>query len=126
MFRQQKVDGRPGFYALLPPWMRKLLSGNKRFWAYTPEEIERHLQGRELTQHAGLASAELRQAERDEIRKQYGHVTTQEVPSTHYDLEGQQASGSGSYEHDVKDVEAKEKQQGRGAMLDSRPFDTRA
>lgn len=81
MVRSQSVPGQSKFLTLLPPWMRKMIRGNKRFWAYTPEEIERHLEGRKMTEDADNAAAELRQRERDEMRKQMGiaTVTTQSV-----------------------------------------------
>ena len=72
MIRMQ--DSEKPHLALLPPWLRKLVSGNRRFWAYTPEEIQRHIEGRELARNADFAAAELRQAERDEMRKILGHL----------------------------------------------------
>ncbi|WVR04211.1 hypothetical protein IAU60_001211 [Kwoniella sp. DSM 27419] len=72
MIKQQDTHGKSRFFALLPPWMRKMLSGNKRFWAYTPEEIQRRLEGRQMTQESGNAAAELRQKERDGLRIMMG------------------------------------------------------
>lgn len=87
MVRQQDTHGRSRALAILPPWFRKLVTGNKRFWAYTPEEIERHLEGRRMTVRAGVAAADLRQAERDELRKALGHTTPREMSVSEYDLE---------------------------------------
>lgn len=85
-------------FAILPPWMRKALSGNKRFYTYTPEEIQRHLEGREMTARAGLTNAQLRQAERDEMRQQMGiERKNMEVLPHHYDLDrAGRTEGTGS------------------------------
>jgi AGZA family xanthine/uracil permease-like MFS transporter len=89
MIRAQSSEGQSKLYTILPPWLRKLLSGNRRFWAYTPEEIERHLDGRRMTEEADNAAAELRQHERDEMRKVMGMatVTNREVNDLQYDAE---------------------------------------
>lgn len=81
MVRQQETHGRSRSFALLPPWMRKLLSGNKRFWEFTPEEIQRRLEGRQLTEDSGNAAAELRQKERNGLRIMMGiHFTNPDQP----------------------------------------------
>jgi AGZA family xanthine/uracil permease-like MFS transporter len=87
MVRMQDTHGRSRAFALLPPWLRKLLSGNKRFWAYTPEEIQRQLDGRAMSRNADVAAAELRQAERDEMRKVLGHLRGEEVHEAVFDVE---------------------------------------
>lgn len=103
------------------------MTGNKRFWAYTPEEIERHLEGRQLTQASGSKAAALRQEERDRMREMLGiGIEARDVPEinrhvTHemgYDVETGQGSregsgreGSGDYE-----MEGKEKRGERGLM----------
>jgi AGZA family xanthine/uracil permease-like MFS transporter len=104
MIRQQSVPGGSRALALLPPWMRKLVSGNKRFWQYTPEEIDSILEGRQMSRDTGNAAAELRQKERDGLRIMMGiHFTnpeTPEVPTPRHDLEGGSLSGVG--EHELK------------------------
>jgi AGZA family xanthine/uracil permease-like MFS transporter len=105
MVRNQDTHGSSSrFVALLPPWMRKLITGNKRFWAYTPEEIERHLEGRQMTQASGNAAAEMRQQERDRMREMLGiGLETRGVPEVNphphemgYDVEIAQGSREGS------------------------------
>jgi hypothetical protein len=98
--------------------MRKLLSGNKRFWTYTPEEIERHLEGRNMTARAGKAAAELRQAERDELRKALGHSTASEVPVSDYDLENNMPSDPMETASSASSKERKE----RGPMMNANSF----
>jgi AGZA family xanthine/uracil permease-like MFS transporter len=97
--------------------MRKLLSGNKRFWTYTPEEIERHLEGRNMTARAGKAAAELRQAERDELRKALGHSTSTE-PVSDYDLEHNMPSDPMETASSNSSKERKE----RGPMMNANSF----
>jgi len=103
MVRQQSNGGSRAL-ALLPPWMRKLVSGNRRFWEYTPEEINSILEGRQMSRDTGNAAAELRQKERDGLRIMMGiHFTnpdTPEVPTPRHDLEEGSMSGVG--EHELK------------------------
>lgn len=76
--------------ALFPPWMRRLAAGNKKFWEFTPEEIERRLEGRQITEANGDAAADLRQRERDGLRAMMGeHFTPRSAPATQesFDLE---------------------------------------
>jgi AGZA family xanthine/uracil permease-like MFS transporter len=118
MVRQQDTHGKSRAYAILPPWFRKLLSGNKRFWTYTPEEIERHLEGRRMTARAGIAAADLRQAERDELRKALGHITPREQSVSEYDLEQ-------NLPQDPTDTESstsKERKEARGPMMNPNSF----
>ncbi|KAK8858377.1 hypothetical protein IAR55_002604 [Kwoniella newhampshirensis] len=68
MVQSQAQHGTTGFKLLLPPWMRKLTSGNRRFWEYTPEEIESHLEGKRHALAKADAAKEYRQRERDEMR----------------------------------------------------------
>jgi AGZA family xanthine/uracil permease-like MFS transporter len=117
MVRQQDTHGRSRAFAILPPWFRKLISGNKRFWRYTPEEVERHLEGRRMTVRAGAAAAELRQAERDELRKALGHSTSQEVPVSDYDLERNMANDP----VDTESNNSKERKE-RGPMMNPNSF----
>lgn len=103
MVRSQTPEGKNKFWAILPPWMRKLLSGNRRFWTYTPSEIERHLEGRQMTEEADNVAAELRQKERDDMRNMLGigvTVTEREVQSMHYDPE--RGSPTTSYDMENK------------------------
>ncbi|WRT69331.1 uncharacterized protein IL334_006315 [Kwoniella shivajii] len=93
--------------ALLPPWLRKLLKGERRFWAYTPEEMDRILEGRAMTKDSADAAARMRQEERDEMRKRMGdEVTTKEVPhespSDQVNALEQGMMASGSYEMERK------------------------
>lgn len=121
MVRQQDTHGRSRAFAILPPWLRKALSGNKRFWEYTPEEIQRHLEGRQMTQRAGAAAADLRQAERDELRKALGHTTPREmsVSESQYDVEQQNALPM-----DPLDTEsqASKDRKDRGPMMNATAF----
>lgn len=81
MVKQQDTHGRSRMFVLLPPWVRKLVSGNRRFWEFTPEEIQRRLEGRQLTENSGNAAAELRQKERDGLRIMMGiHFTNPDQP----------------------------------------------
>lgn len=67
--------------AMLPPWARRLANGQRKFWEFTPEEIERRLEGRQITQETGNAAAELRQKERDGLRAMMGeHFTPRNAP----------------------------------------------
>lgn len=43
-------DDSTGIWAVLPPWMRKVMSGNYKFWQMTEDEIEFYLEGRRETQ----------------------------------------------------------------------------
>ncbi|KAJ9097375.1 hypothetical protein QFC19_006844 [Naganishia cerealis] len=108
MVKNQSNNGRMSFKALLPPWMRKLISGNKRFWQYTPEEIQRHLDGRAMANNADTAAAELRQKERDEMRKGLGQtiIRDREITMDHlsYDPEGIQPTPASSARFDDKDT----------------------
>ncbi|WWC98245.1 hypothetical protein V866_005136 [Kwoniella sp. B9012] len=70
--KQPNGKGRVSFLALLPPWLRKLVSGERRFWAYTDEEIQRILEGRAMSKESDNAAAKMRQEERDEMRKRMG------------------------------------------------------
>ncbi|WWC63731.1 uncharacterized protein I303_106336 [Kwoniella dejecticola CBS 10117] len=107
--KQPNGKGRVSFLALLPPWLRKLVSGEKRFWAYTPEEIERILDGRKISQETDDAAARMRQDERDEMRKRMGEevVTADEAKSDEHSddvnalEQGIMASGS-AYEMERK------------------------
>ncbi|WFD34839.1 hypothetical protein MCUN1_001683 [Malassezia cuniculi] len=36
--------------SILPPWLKKLLTGNMRFWQMTPREVEDYLEGRRLNE----------------------------------------------------------------------------
>lgn len=66
-------DGSTGFWAILPPWMRKVLSGNLKFWAMTEDEIEFYLEGRRET----IRLAQHRQDQVEEERNaMYGKTTT--------------------------------------------------
>lgn len=90
MVRQQSSGGGSKALALFPPWMRRLANGNKRFWEFTPEEIARRLEGRQITEANGDAAAELRQRERDGLRSMMGeHFTPRTAPATQesFDLE---------------------------------------
>jgi AGZA family xanthine/uracil permease-like MFS transporter len=122
MLRMQETHGRSRAFALLPPWLRKALSGNKRFWAYTDSEIQRQLEGREMSRNADAAAAELRQAERDEMRKVLGHMRADEVPIAPFDVERPAAvtpaSVSGSYEEtkDLADVQGKANKRNNGLI----------
>lgn len=108
MIKNQSKDGKPNFKSLFPPWLRKLLSGNKRFWQYTPEEIQRHLEGRTMANEADNAAAELRQKERDDMRKGLGQtlIRDREVLPDHlsYDPEGAQRTPASSTRFDDKDT----------------------
>lgn len=61
------------FKTLLPPWVRKLLSGDKHFWQPTQEEIDLALEGRRLTQQRNAIREEQMQREREEMRRQQTH-----------------------------------------------------
>lgn len=90
MIRAQSGTGNSSWLALFPPWMRKLTKGNMRFWQYTPEEIDRHIEGRTATVKADNAAAELRQKERDDMRKMMGEtVVTSARSSVTTDFEHQ-------------------------------------
>lgn len=121
MVRQQDTHGRSRIFAILPPWFRKALSGNRRFWQYTPEEIERHLEGRQMTQRAGLAAADLRQAERDELRKALGHSTAREVSvsESQYDLENALPSDPID---DASEASKERSKEARGPMMNPNAF----
>jgi AGZA family xanthine/uracil permease-like MFS transporter len=109
MIRAQSGSGKASGLAVLPPWMRKVLTGNKQFWKYTPEEIERHLEGRNMTAETDNAAAELRQKERDDMRKMLGEsvVRSREVTSLNYDVEsGKSESPSPRVAENEKDQDA--------------------
>lgn len=113
--------------ALLPPWLRKALNGNKTFWAYTPEEVQRHLEGREMTARQGIDNAQLRQAERDEMRKQLGieRDNGESLPS-HYDLErAHTAHGQQSMAHDSASGGGRDKEYEPRAPIDPEAFKQR-
>jgi AGZA family xanthine/uracil permease-like MFS transporter len=118
MVRLQDTHGRSRAFAILPPWLRKALTGNKRFWAYTPEEIERHLEGRRMTARAGIAAADLRQAERDELRKALGHTTPRQMSVSEYDLERNGPSDPIETESNA----SKERKEARGPMMNPNSF----
>jgi AGZA family xanthine/uracil permease-like MFS transporter len=123
MIRTQTAGSdRSKLFAILPPWMRKLFSGNRRFWAYTPEEIERHLEGRKMTEDADRAAADLRQHERDEMRKQLGiaTVTTRGVNDLGYDAEN--AGTPTSYEMQDPNKQHREPQEGLFASKQYEPM----
>lgn len=108
MVKNQSKDGKASMMALFPPWLRKLLSGNKRFWQYTPEEIQRHLEGRDMANDADNAAAELRQKERDEMRKGLGQTVIRDreinMDALSYDPEGLQPTPASSARFDDKDA----------------------
>lgn len=54
---------RTGLSTILPPWLFKLLSGNKTFWRMTDSEINAYLEGRRET--AAAAERRARQRERE-------------------------------------------------------------
>ncbi|PWN47057.1 hypothetical protein IE53DRAFT_273806 [Violaceomyces palustris] len=56
---QSANDETTGFRAILPPWMRKLLDGDKKFWQMSEAEIEFYLEGRRETER--LAQERLEQ-----------------------------------------------------------------
>lgn len=126
MVRQQDTHGRSRIFAVLPPWFRKAISGNRRFWEYTPEEIERHLEGRAMTQRAGLAAADLRQAERDELRKALGHSTAREasVSESQYDIEQQLPSDPVDDASEASKERNREERnkEARGPMMNANSF----
>ena len=65
--------------SIFPPWLKKLVLGNKRFWELTDEEIEDYLEGRrETARRAALREAK-RAEERDERRRQLQPID-EEVP----------------------------------------------
>lgn len=124
MVRIQSSDGQSKLWAILPPWMRKLLHGNYRFWAYTPEEIERHLEGRKMTAAADNAAAELRQRERDEMRRTLGMAVVSpansEVDSLGYaDAEAGNSNGAGLYELE----DPKQHRPPQSGLLSSKSFE---
>ena len=98
MVKQQDTHGHSRFFALLPPWLRKALSGNRKFWELTPQEIERRLEGRRMAEDSGDAAAELRQKERDGLRIMLGIYftraeTPEAMPRQTYDVEGGRSDG---------------------------------
>lgn len=121
MVRQQDTHGRSRAFAILPPWLRKAISGNKRFWEYTPEEIERHLEGRRMTARAGIAAADLRQAERDELRKALGHSTAREqsISESQYDVENALPMEQVG---ETESQASKERKEARGPMMNPNSF----
>lgn len=106
ILKTQQTEGRSKFFALLPPWLRKLTAGDKHFYKYTPEEMQRILEGRKMTQDAGNAAAELRQKERDDLRRMMGlerQLQSPEIPELHHDVEQGPSSGrASSYEDENK------------------------
>ncbi|OCF31252.1 hypothetical protein I316_07038 [Kwoniella heveanensis BCC8398] len=109
MVRQQETHGGSRMLALLPPWMRKLISGNRRFWEMTPEEIERRLEGRQMTQATGDAAAELRQRERDGLRLMMGkHFRSREPPQSEYVLSEDPAHTYPPESHSPRGSDAKD------------------
>jgi hypothetical protein len=102
--------------------MRKLFNGNRRFWAYTPEEIERHLEGRKMTEDADRAAAELRQRERDDMRKAMGLatvITTRDVTDLNYDAEN---GSPASFEMQDPNKQHREPQEG---LFGSKTYEAR-
>ena len=119
---QSGGQGRSKLWAVLPPWMRKLFNGNRKFWAYTPEEIERHLEGRKMTEDADRAAAELRQRERDDMRKAMGLatvITTRDVTDLDYDAEN---GSPASFEMQDPNKQHREPQEG---LFGSKTYETR-
>jgi AGZA family xanthine/uracil permease-like MFS transporter len=103
MIRASSDGGHVSLKTVLPPWMRKVVSGNRRFWEYTPEEIESHLEGKRISKHKSDAAKTYRQAERDEMRRMMKEtvVTTREVS----DLESADAKGANRpSDEEVKDL----------------------
>ncbi|WWD18261.1 hypothetical protein CI109_102711 [Kwoniella shandongensis] len=101
MIQSQARHGSTGFQLLLPPWMRKLVSGNRRFWEYTPEEIESHLEGKRHAVAKADAAKEYRQRERDEMRGKGGETSSSSMGVQ--DVE--RGSGSGSEQRPHEDKE---------------------
>ncbi|KAE8213342.1 hypothetical protein CF327_g3127 [Tilletia walkeri] len=64
----RRADDKSPAPPLFPPWLVKVLKGNKKFWQMTPEEIEEHKQGRIITAIRTRRAAAQRQRERDEMR----------------------------------------------------------
>ncbi|KAJ1040342.1 hypothetical protein NDA11_007061 [Ustilago hordei] len=58
-------DDSTGIWAILPPWMRKLMSGNYKFWQMTDDEIEFYLEGRRETQRLAQERQEQLENERN-------------------------------------------------------------
>lgn len=71
-----------------------------------------------MTARAGKAAAELRQAERDELRKALGHSTASEVPVSDYDLENNMPSDPMETASSSSSKERKE----RGPMMNANSF----
>jgi AGZA family xanthine/uracil permease-like MFS transporter len=105
MINSQAQGGSAGLRLILPPWMQKVMKGNKRFWVYTPEEIESHLEGKRMAVEKADSAREYRQRERDEMRARMVGGGMATVAREHDDLE----SGSpaeGRSQHEGKDVAA--------------------
>ncbi|KAJ1028582.1 hypothetical protein NDA16_001748 [Ustilago loliicola] len=58
-------DDTTGIWAILPPWMRKLMNGNYKFWQMTDDEIEFYLEGRRETQRMAQERQEQLESERN-------------------------------------------------------------
>ena len=102
MIKQQDTMGHSQIFALLPPWLRKLLSGNMRFWEYSSEEIEQMLEGRKLASTTENAAAELRQRERDDLRRNLGMEIFRSHEGGYPTLGAERDSERGESEEDSK------------------------
>lgn len=58
-------DDTTGFMAIVPPWMRKVMAGNMKFWQMTDDEIEFYLEGRRETQRLAQVRQEQMEQERN-------------------------------------------------------------
>lgn len=73
-----------------------------------------------MTQQAGIAAAELRQAERDELRKALGHSTAREqsISESQYDVENALPMDPIETESQA----SKERKEARGPMMNPNSF----
>jgi alcohol dehydrogenase YqhD (iron-dependent ADH family) len=71
----QAKGGAKGLAVILPPWMQKVVNGNKKFWVQTPDEIDSILEGRRRAVAKADAAKDYRQKERDEMRAQLSGIS---------------------------------------------------
>ncbi len=88
-------DDTTGFMAIVPPWMRKLMSGNMKFWQMTDAEIEFYLEGRRETQR--LAQERQEQLE-NERAAMYGADDVEARASSEQHDEKHSSTGSPSFD----------------------------
>ncbi|KAK0525789.1 hypothetical protein OC834_005038 [Tilletia horrida] len=70
----KRADDKSPSTPLFPPWLLKLIRGDKQFWKMTDEEIADLKKGRTITAIRTRRAAAQRQRERDEMRNPSAHL----------------------------------------------------